>query len=198
MRLLALGRSSAAIGVATRASTATVEVQIRRTWLQPSDDDRAITCALADVDQKVRGFDSGADDYLTKPFDLREFNARVKALIRAARRERDRNPTTHLPGSTAVEDHVQALLKDGRVAAVIQFDVVGFESYADRVGFARADELVASLGELILDRSATPYARPDLDLTEQVVQMYNSGGEGGDAPAEGGGDKPSGGGDEKK
>jgi outer membrane protein len=52
--------------------------------------------------------------------------------------------------------------------------------------------------ELILDRSATPYARPDLDLTEQVVQMYNSGGEGGDAPPEGGGDKPSGGGDEKK
>ena len=52
--------------------------------------------------------------------------------------------------------------------------------------------------ELILDRSATPYARPDLDLTEQVVQMYNSGGEGGDAPPEGGGDKPPGGGDEKK
>ncbi|HVK69159.1 MAG TPA: OmpH family outer membrane protein [Polyangium sp.] len=54
--------------------------------------------------------------------------------------------------------------------------------------------------ELILDRSATPYARPDLDLTEQVVQMYNSGGDGGggDAPPEGGGDKPSGGGDEKK
>ncbi|MDI1481162.1 OmpH family outer membrane protein [Polyangium sp. y55x31] len=53
--------------------------------------------------------------------------------------------------------------------------------------------------ELILDRSATPYARPDLDLTEQVVQMYNSGGDGGgDAAPEGGGDKPSGGGDEKK
>jgi len=52
--------------------------------------------------------------------------------------------------------------------------------------------------ELIIDRSATPYARPDLDLTEQVVQMYNSGGDGGggDAPPEG--DKPAGGGDEKK
>ena len=29
--------------------------------------------------------------------------------------------------------------------------------------------------ELIIDRQAAPYARPDLDLTEQVVQMYNSG-----------------------
>lgn len=37
--------------------------------------------------------------------------------------------------------------------------------------------------ELIIDKQAVPYARPDLDLTEQVVQMYNSGGDGGDAPA---------------
>jgi outer membrane protein len=29
--------------------------------------------------------------------------------------------------------------------------------------------------ELIIDKQAAPYARPDLDLTEQVVQMYNSG-----------------------
>ena len=37
--------------------------------------------------------------------------------------------------------------------------------------------------ELIIDKQAVPYARPDLDLTEQVVQMYNSGGDAGDAPA---------------
>src|SRR4051812_10902801 len=29
--------------------------------------------------------------------------------------------------------------------------------------------------ELILDKQAAPYARPDLDLTEQVVQIYNTG-----------------------
>lgn len=53
--------------------------------------------------------------------------------------------------------------------------------------------------DVIIDRSATPYARQDLDLTEQVVQMYNSGGGGGggDAPTEGGGDKPAEGGGDK-
>jgi outer membrane protein len=30
--------------------------------------------------------------------------------------------------------------------------------------------------ELILDKQAAPYVRPDLDLTEQVIQMYNGGG----------------------
>src|SRR5574338_26266 len=56
--------------------------------------------ALAGVDNEVQGIEAGADAYMSKPFDLREFGARCKALIRAARRERDRNPTTNLPGST--------------------------------------------------------------------------------------------------
>jgi outer membrane protein len=39
--------------------------------------------------------------------------------------------------------------------------------------------------ELILDKQAAPYARQDLDLTEQVIQMYNSGGDPGEpAPEE--------------
>ncbi|MDR2251587.1 MAG: response regulator transcription factor [Endomicrobium sp.] len=36
---------------------------------------------------KVLGFDSGADDYLTKPFSNRELVARVKALLRRAKRK---------------------------------------------------------------------------------------------------------------
>lgn len=34
------------------------------------------------VDDRVKGFEQGADDYLAKPFDLRELEARVRALIR--------------------------------------------------------------------------------------------------------------------
>ena len=34
---------------------------------------------------KARGLDLGADDYLSKPFDLLEFEARVRALLRRAR-----------------------------------------------------------------------------------------------------------------
>jgi DNA-binding response OmpR family regulator len=109
--------------------------------------------ALGDVDSKVAGFQSGADDYLSKPFDLREFNARVQALIRSARREGDRNPTTHLPGSSAIEDHIEEMLADGANAAVLHIDVSGYEQFADKVGFSRADRLVASLGEMILDRT---------------------------------------------
>ena len=38
--------------------------------------------ARATVDDRVTGFDAGADDYLTKPFSFRELLARVRALMR--------------------------------------------------------------------------------------------------------------------
>lgn len=38
--------------------------------------------ALGTVDDRVRGLDAGADDYLVKPFDFREVLARVRALSR--------------------------------------------------------------------------------------------------------------------
>lgn len=42
--------------------------------------------SLGDVDSKVNGLDSGADDYLTKPFEMGEFLARLRALRRRAPR----------------------------------------------------------------------------------------------------------------
>ncbi len=107
--------------------------------------------ALTSVDQKVQGLEAGADDYLVKPFDLRELTARVRALIRAARRERDRNPTTSLPGTASVEQHIDEVLKSDEQAAVVHVDIRDFDHWADQVGYARAEQFVAALGEMILD-----------------------------------------------
>lgn len=38
--------------------------------------------ALGSADDKLEGFDAGADDYMVKPFDFRELNARVKVLLK--------------------------------------------------------------------------------------------------------------------
>jgi diguanylate cyclase (GGDEF)-like protein len=109
--------------------------------------------ALGGIDERVKGLDAGADDYLAKPFDLRELAARVRALVRASKRERDRNPTTNLPGSSAVEDHVDAMIKKKAACAVLYLDVDHFEAYADAFGFHKADEVAADLGRLVLERA---------------------------------------------
>ena len=38
--------------------------------------------ALGTTDDKVEGFDAGADDYMVKPFDIRELYVRVRALLK--------------------------------------------------------------------------------------------------------------------
>ena len=57
--------------------------------------------ARADVEDRVRGLDAGADDYLTKPFSMRELMARVKAQLRRARLLREeQSAETHEVRST--------------------------------------------------------------------------------------------------
>jgi DNA-binding response OmpR family regulator len=111
--------------------------------------------ALAGIDDQVQGLEAGADAYMAKPFDLREMGARVKALIRSARRERDRNPTTNLPGSRAIDEEIEGALKSGKPTAVVHVDILNFDAYADSIGIARSEDTVRSLGQWLLDAART-------------------------------------------
>ncbi len=48
--------------------------------------------ARQDADEKIKCFDSGADDYITKPFEVNELAARVKAVLRRTRGD-EHSPT---------------------------------------------------------------------------------------------------------
>lgn len=66
-----------------------------------------IVSARSDLQDKINALDAGADDYLCKPFDLRELDARLKALVRRDRQEVTLSPITignlHFdPGKMAV------------------------------------------------------------------------------------------------
>ena len=50
-----------------------------------------VLSARASIDDKLKGFQSGSDDYLTKPFSFSELQARLQALLRRATRGQSRN-----------------------------------------------------------------------------------------------------------
>jgi len=55
---------------------------LKRLRAQGSSIPVLIVTARGDTDERVRGLNEGADDYLAKPFELAELEARVKALLR--------------------------------------------------------------------------------------------------------------------
>ena len=60
--------------------------------------------ARREENDKVLGLDSGADDYLTKPFGVRELMARVRALLR---RTTTREPTNTEPAGPIIYRHIE-------------------------------------------------------------------------------------------
>lgn len=76
--------------------------------------------ARGQTEDKVQGLDAGADDYITKPFDLREVTARVKAVLGRTRPIKYINPLMRAMGSGFDEAGVQQLAGHLQAAAAIQ------------------------------------------------------------------------------
>jgi DNA-binding response OmpR family regulator len=69
--------------------------------------------AKGQVEDRVRGLDSGADDYLVKPFSTDELLARVRAMLRRSQRQRGGPQTVRL-GEVEIDLARQKACKGGR------------------------------------------------------------------------------------
>src|SRR5215204_4697649 len=103
------------------------------------------------LDDKASGFELGADDYLTKPFDLRELVLRIRALNR--RRAHSRPPVRELAG-LRVDPFRREVYRDGRYVALTrkQFAVLEVLVAAEG-GVVSAEELL----ERAWDENADPF-----------------------------------------
>jgi two-component system, OmpR family, response regulator VanR len=103
------------------------------------------------LDDKASGFELGADDYLTKPFELRELVLRLRALNR--RRADNRPPVRELAG-LRLDPFRREVYRDGRYVALTrkQFAVLEVLVAAEG-GIVTAEELL----ERAWDESADPF-----------------------------------------
>ena len=84
--------------------------------------------AKADDMDKLMGFENGADDYLTKPFNILELKARIRALLRrAGSSEKDKNSLLSI-GDITLDLDARNAFTGGRLADLTakEFDVIEF------------------------------------------------------------------------
>ncbi len=84
------------------------------------------------IEARITGLDSGADDYLTKPFDFGELLARLRAVIR--RGARPPLPEVLRIGPIEVDTRARRVLKDGREVQLTTREYALFEFLARREG----------------------------------------------------------------
>lgn len=103
------------------------------------------------LDDKESGFELGADDYLTKPFEMRELVLRLRALDR--RRARNRAPVREIAG-LRVDPFRREVYRDGRYVALTRKQFAVLEVLVDAEGgVVSAEELL----ERAWDENADPF-----------------------------------------
>ena len=86
-----------------------------------------LTAKTDDMD-KLLGFEHGADDYVTKPFNILELKARVRALLRRSGAQAEDNSPTLTIGTITLDLNARNAFRDGVMADLTakEFDVIEF------------------------------------------------------------------------
>jgi PleD family two-component response regulator len=101
---------------------------------------------------KLQGLELGADDYITKPFDIEELKLRVQGAIRRSERESLTDPRSGLPSSRIIEDQLRKIIRT-KGWALLDARVNNFEPFKDVYGFVAGDDVLRFtamlLGEVV-------------------------------------------------
>jgi len=98
---------------------------------------------------KIAGLQLGADDYITKPFDIEELKLRVQNAIDRARRENLTDPITGLPAAKLIEEELRQLMRRTDWSFVY-IGINGKEAFDENYGFVAGDEVLRYVGRQLI------------------------------------------------
>jgi diguanylate cyclase (GGDEF)-like protein len=90
---------------------------------------------------KLQGLELGADDYITKPFDIEELKLRVQGAIRRSERESLTDPRSGLPAGRLIEEQLRRIIRE-KEWALLDVRINNFEAFKDVYGFVAGDDVV--------------------------------------------------------
>ena len=104
-----------------------------------------------EVSDKVHGLESGADDYMLKPFEPQELVARTRMLIRRSHANLDANPLTRLPGNVSINKELMEKILSKEKFAVLYIDLDNFKAVNDYYGFEKGDTVIKETSHILIN-----------------------------------------------
>ncbi len=108
-----------------------------------------ILTARGDLDEKLKGLENGANDYITKPFSMPELLMRVRNVLQWSQSQREANPLTGLPGNVSIERELTQRIELAKPFAFIYTDIDNFKAFNDYYGYAKGDEAIRRTAEIL-------------------------------------------------
>ena len=108
---------------------------------------------------RIAGLELGADDYITKPFDIEELRLRVQNAMRRAERESLTNPTTGLPSGRLNEEQLRSLMRKPSWG-LLYIGIDGLDDFNNAYGFLAGDDVLRFVA-LLLGETVDALGNPD-------------------------------------
>ncbi|MBL7198661.1 MAG: response regulator [Anaerolineae bacterium] len=89
---------------------------------------------------KIAGLQLGADDYITKPFDIEELKLRIQNAISRAQWENLTSPTTGLPSGKLIEEQLRLLMRR-KAWVVLYIGINHINGFNEAYGFVAGDDV---------------------------------------------------------
>lgn len=130
---------------------------------------------------RLQGLELGADDYITKPFDVQELRLRVRNALRRATQGTLTNPVSGLPEGELVNERLSEILsKNGWTLLIISLE--NLDTFREMYGFVTSDDVLRAVS-LMINNAVREFGSPDdfvghLSPTEFVLVVSSATAEG--------------------
>lgn len=98
---------------------------------------------------KIAGLELGADDYITKPFDIEELKLRVEGAIRRSKREALTHPVTNLPAGKLIEEELKKIKDSMAPWRLLYFGIRNVNAFKEVVGPIHVNEVLIFLADVM-------------------------------------------------
>lgn len=123
---------------------------------------------------RLQGFEVGADDYITKPFDVQELRLRVRNALKRVSQGSLTNPVSGLPEGPLVDERLSEVIhKSGW--SLLHISISHLDAFREAYGFVASDDVLRAISLMIQNTIKESESTEDflghISLTDFVVIM---------------------------